>query len=177
MMAGRRLKVFAAQMGFFDTVVAAPSQAAALRAWGVRQNLFAAGDARIAQDEAAIAAALDHPGTPLRRPVGTRDPFEVDPKGRPAPPLPDSKTGAPTRTPSKAASRPARDRTDLDAAEAALRTLETQRAGEEAGLRAEAEALAARRRAAQAAASAALRAAQIRLQAARAAYRRAGGRV
>ena len=39
-MAGCKLKVSQAQFGFFDTVVAAPSQAAALRAWGVNQNLF-----------------------------------------------------------------------------------------------------------------------------------------
>ena len=44
-MAGRKLKVFQAQFGFYDTIVAAPSQAAALRAWGVNQNLFASGEA------------------------------------------------------------------------------------------------------------------------------------
>ena len=33
-MAGRKLKVFQAQFGFYDTIVAAPSQAAALRACG-----------------------------------------------------------------------------------------------------------------------------------------------
>jgi hypothetical protein len=36
-------KVFQAQFGFYDTVVAAPSQVAALRAWGIHQNLFAGG--------------------------------------------------------------------------------------------------------------------------------------
>jgi hypothetical protein len=65
--ARRRLKVFQAQIGFYDTVVATPSQAAALRAWGVRQDLFAAGQARIADDAQAIDAALAHPDTPLRR--------------------------------------------------------------------------------------------------------------
>jgi len=39
-MAGRKLKVFQAQFGFFDTVVAAPSRAAALRAWGARQKIY-----------------------------------------------------------------------------------------------------------------------------------------
>ena len=43
--AGRRLKVFQAQFGFYDTVVAASSQAAALRAWGIHQTLFANGEA------------------------------------------------------------------------------------------------------------------------------------
>jgi hypothetical protein len=56
--AARRLKVFQAQIGFFDTVVAAPSQAAALRAWGVHQDLFANGGAKAITDELALAAAL-----------------------------------------------------------------------------------------------------------------------
>ena len=33
----RKLKVFQTQFGFFDTVLAAPSQAAALRAWGTHR--------------------------------------------------------------------------------------------------------------------------------------------
>ncbi len=74
-MAGRKLKVFQAQFGFYDTVVAAPSQAAALRAWGVNQNLFASGEAKAATDEAAIAAATAHPETPLRRAVGSTEPL------------------------------------------------------------------------------------------------------
>jgi hypothetical protein len=37
-MAGCKLKVFQAQFGFYDTVVTAPSQAAALCAWGVSQG-------------------------------------------------------------------------------------------------------------------------------------------
>ena len=57
----RKLKVFQAQLGFYDTVVAAPSQAAALRAWGVHQNLFADGLARITDEEHAVEAALAQP--------------------------------------------------------------------------------------------------------------------
>jgi hypothetical protein len=45
----RKLKVFQAPFGFFDTILAAPSQAAALRAWGTHRNLFADG-ARQARD-------------------------------------------------------------------------------------------------------------------------------
>ena len=74
----RKLKVFQAQFGFFDIVLAAPSQAAALRAWGTHRNLFATGDAKVATDEAAIAAALEHPGTPLRRAVGSNEPFALE---------------------------------------------------------------------------------------------------
>ena len=57
----RRLKVYQAQFGFHDSVVAAPSQAAALRAWETHQNLFADGEARLATDENAIALALTIP--------------------------------------------------------------------------------------------------------------------
>ena len=52
-----RLKVFQARFGFHDSVVAAVSQAAALRAWGVHQNLFADGQASITNDPRAVEAA------------------------------------------------------------------------------------------------------------------------
>jgi hypothetical protein len=89
----RRLKVFQARLGFYDTVVAAASRAAALRAWGVHQNLFADGGARPADDKTAIDAALAHPETVLKRPAGSRARFEIDPAGLPkAPPGPRRKT-------------------------------------------------------------------------------------
>ena len=88
----RRLKVFQAQFGFFDTVVAAPSQAAALRAWGVNQNLFASGEAKPTTDEAAVAAATAHPETPLRRAVGSSEPFALEPTSLPAVPDGPKKT-------------------------------------------------------------------------------------
>jgi len=142
-MAGRKLKVFQAQFGFFDTVVAAPSQAAALRAWGTRQNLFPSGEARVTDDEAAVKAAIEHPETPLRRAVGSNDPFELEPTSLPkvpdAPkrPLPRATTKA--EPPKKA--KPPADRSKLDAAEAAVRDLDERRKAEEAGFRREEEAL------------------------------------
>ncbi|HTI68224.1 MAG TPA: hypothetical protein VL460_11825 [Caulobacteraceae bacterium] len=171
-----KLKVFQAQFGFFDTVVAAPSQAAALRAWGTHQNLFASGDARVTTDEAAVKAALEHPETPLRRPVGSNAPFELEPKGLPD--IPD----APKRTPApkplgKPAAKPKApaDRSKLDAAEAALRTLDERRKAEEAAFRAEEEALEERKSQAQAAYVDARKAATAAVVAARQAYRKAGG--
>ena len=95
-MAGRKLKVFQAQFGFYDTVVAAPSQAAALKAWGVNQNLFASGEAKLTTDAAAVAAAMAKPEIPLRRAVGSTDPFALEPTGLPA--VPDA--------PKKAAAKP-----------------------------------------------------------------------
>ena len=74
----RALKVYQTQIGFYDLVVAAPSQAAALRAWGIHLNMFADGSARIATDEQAITAALAQPEMPLKRGVGTNDPFSLN---------------------------------------------------------------------------------------------------
>jgi hypothetical protein len=178
--AARKLKVFQAQFGFFDTVVAAPSQAAALRAWGIHQNLFAGGEARVSTDEATVKAALAHPGTPLRRAVGSSDPFVLEPTSLPkvpdAPerPSPAKTKVAPTlKQPPKP--RPPADRSKLDAAEAALRNLDDRRKAQEAGLRAEEEALEAKRSKAQQAYVKARKAATAAVVEARQAYRAAGG--
>jgi len=176
-MAGRKLKVFQAQFGFFDTVVAAPSQAAALRAWGTRQNLFASGEARVTDDEAAVTAAIEHPETPLRRAVGSNDPFELEPTSLPkvpdAPKRP-SQTVKPKREPAKKQKPPA-DRSKLNAAEAAVRELDERRKAEEAGLRREEEALEQKKADAQAAYVEARKAATAAVVDARQAYRKAGG--
>ena len=75
----RVLKVFRAHLGFYDTAVAAPSRAAALKAWGSRQNLFREGVASETQDPQAVTAALAKPGVVLRRPVGSNAPFSENP--------------------------------------------------------------------------------------------------
>jgi colicin import membrane protein len=77
-MAGKRLKVFQAHMGFYDTVVAAPSQKAALEAWGAGQGEFAKGFARVTSEPAAVKSALAHPGQVLRRPFGSKGDFKRD---------------------------------------------------------------------------------------------------
>jgi hypothetical protein len=175
----RKLKVFQAQFGFYDTVVAAPSQAAALRAWGTHQNLFASGDARVTTDEAAVKAAIEHPETPLRRAVGSNDPFEVEPRSLPN--VPDApKRPPPAKAKAKPAStakaRPPADRSRLDAAEKALRDLDVRRKAEEADLRREEEALEDKKSKAQAAYVEARKAATSAVVEAREAYRKAGGR-
>ncbi|MFN3522557.1 MAG: hypothetical protein ACK4YQ_09930 [Phenylobacterium sp.] len=172
----RKLKVFQAQFGFYDTVIAAPSRAAAMRAWGVRQNLFADGAARETSDAAAVAAASAHPGVVLKRPVGSKAPFELDPSGLPQ--LPDPPPGAkgPRRTRAKPDKPPPPpDRSDLDAAEAALHALDERRKSEEAKLEEEQAALDARRAAAQDAYVKARTSARAAVAAARAAYRKVGG--
>jgi hypothetical protein len=70
-----KLKAFTTEQGFFELAVAAPSRAAALRAWGMKHDLFAQGLARQSQDKAIIAATLAQPGTVLRRPLGSKGAF------------------------------------------------------------------------------------------------------
>lgn len=174
----RKLKVFQAQFGFYDTVVAASSQAAALRAWGTHQNLFASGEAKLATDEAAVAAAQAHPETVLRRAVGGTGSFELEPTSLPkVPDAPKRAKAAPTAKtkPAKAALSPA-DRTALDKAEAALHDVDDARKREEADLRRRREALEQAEGEAQAAYVVARKAATAKVVEVRKAYRAAGGR-
>jgi hypothetical protein len=144
------LKVFQAHLGFFDTVVAVPSRAAALRAWGSRQNLFRDGQARPASDTNAITAALAKPGVVLRRPIGSSGPFSENPglpqiakaprksvekkkpAQKPSPRAAQPKGAVPiargARAPAQAAPppRPPVDRSALDAAEKALADLKRE---------------------------------------------------
>ncbi len=168
----RKLKVFQARIGFYDTVVAASSRTAALAAWGTHQNLFASGDAHLAADPAAIAIASDHPQTPLFRPIGSKEAFAIHPRGLPdisAPAGPGPRPSRPRTTPSAKA-----DRRELDAAEAALRALEVGRKKEEAELSDRAARLAGETAAAKARYSAARRSALLKIAAARGRFRKAG---
>jgi hypothetical protein len=122
-----RLKVFQTQLGFFDTVVAATSQTAALRAWSVYQNLFAQGRARLATDLDAIAAATHTPGRPLRRVAGTDDPFELEPRSRPSAP----ELARRGRAAAASDSRSPSDRSGIEAARAALARLDRDHKAEE----------------------------------------------
>ena len=171
----RRLKVFQTHLGFYDTVVAAPSQAAALRAWGTHQNLFADGQARVTDDPQAVEAALAHPNVSLKRAVGSSDLFALEsvslPKVPDAPRTARAKPGGKLSPPPK----PPPDRSALDAAEAALRDLDDQRKSEEAEFRRRQDELDAERKAAQAAYVERHKAAAQALLDARTAYKRAGG--
>jgi hypothetical protein len=170
----RPLKVFQAQFGFYDTIVAAPSQAAALRAWGVHQNLFADGQARVCEDAQALEAARAQPETPLRRPVGSQDPFVLQPAGLPT--VPDGPRTS--RTPAQARptpKKPPADRSSLDEAEGVLRKLNDHRKREEAKLNRRRRELEADAAAAQDVYAAARKAADATVAAARKAFREAGG--
>ena len=177
---GRKLKVFQAQVGFYDTVVAAPSQAAALRAWGIHQNLFKDSQAHIASDAQAVDAALAHPEIPLRRALGSTDPFALEPASLPT--IPDVAKGRSAAVPlGKAEPRPEppkkqpADRSALDAAEAALRNVDGERKLEEAALRQRQAELDKAREASQIAYVRARKAATGAVVEARQAYRKGGG--
>ena len=64
----RRLKVYTTRIGIHDWAVAVPNQKEALRAWDVRENLFASGAAQEVRDPAVVASALKTPGVPVTVP-------------------------------------------------------------------------------------------------------------
>jgi colicin import membrane protein len=72
----RKLKTYVTSIGFYDLAVAVPSMKAALEIWGADSNLFHQGFAKESDDADVVAATKAHPGTVLRRPVGTTGPFK-----------------------------------------------------------------------------------------------------
>lgn len=140
-------KVFEVQIGFFNVVVAVPSQVAALRALGVHQNLFASGDARVSTDPEAMRAARLQPGVPLRRAIGSNDTYQLQATSLPT--LPDSPERKPglsrVRANAPKPARPPADRRCLDAAVAALDALNGRRKDEEAKILQEEKAVATKR--------------------------------
>ena len=67
MAAAPKLKVFRTPIGFHDAYVAAPSQKAAIAAWGSGADVFARGEAELVTDPALTAAPLASPGTVVKR--------------------------------------------------------------------------------------------------------------
>ena len=70
-MAARKLKVYRATAGFYDAYVAAPSQKAAIEAWGADPQIFARGNAEVVTDPALTEEPLARPGVVVRRNRGT----------------------------------------------------------------------------------------------------------
>lgn len=184
----RRLKVFRAQFGFYDTIVAVPSQAAALRAWETRQNVFANGYAKVVTDEALVEEALAFPETVLRRPIGSEGPFQVEPTSLPeipeAPPkrtVPKSrrptapKNSAPPKVVAPPPPPPA-DRSALSEAEGVLRKLDEDYKIAKAQHQERQAALDAEKAATEDAYATARQMAMVQVKNARQAYESAGGR-
>lgn len=127
-----KLKVFRTSTGFHDAYVAAPSQKAALAAWGAEGNLFAQGLAEQVSDDASMAEALAQPGVVIKKLRGTEAEHlaalgplpnkaktrakSAAAKGRASRTLAPAKT-MPKPTPKRA---PRPNRNALNAAEAAL---------------------------------------------------------
>jgi len=144
----RKLKVFRTPIGFHDAYVAAPSQKAALEAWGSDHNLFARGEAELVEDAALTAEPLAHPGQVIKRLRGTaEEQFAALPPAKPR------KGGAADKAPGKpsarkkAVARP--DRSPLDRAEEAVAAAERRHATAIDAIAREEETLRQRRRAAE----------------------------
>jgi len=150
----RQLKVYRTPIGFHDAYVAAPSQKAALAAWGSDADLFARGVAEVVTDPALTKAPLASPGTVVRRSRGSPgDHFAALPrakaKARASPTSDAPAEAAPTRAKPPPAPRPSPrpSRAKLDAAEAALDAADRRHRDELTALRRREEALARERRA------------------------------
>ena len=138
-----RLKVFRTAIGFHDAYVAAPSRAAALRAWGAEKDLFARGAAEEVTDPDLSAEPLARPGEVIRRSRGTAaEQLAALPPKAERPP-------APPASPAVRAKPPKPDRAELDEAEAALAAAEARARRTLAEIAEREEALARERRAAE----------------------------
>ena len=116
MAAPKKLKVFRTPIGFHDAYVAAPSQKAAMEAWGSDKDLFSRGEAETVTDPALTAEPLASPGVVIKRLRGTAEEhLAALPEDAPAGKAALGKKPAPRK---KQAPRPSR--AALDAAERAL---------------------------------------------------------
>ena len=121
----QKLKVFRTPIGFHDAFVAAPSQKAALEAWGADGNLFAQGIAEQVDDPALMEEPLARPGEVIKRVRGSLD-EHVAALGKAAPkPKPKTEPAQPVvKAKAKAKLKPKPSRDALDAAEEALEKAE-----------------------------------------------------
>ena len=177
----RQLKVFSTAAGFVNAVVAAPSQKAALEAWGVRDNLFASGAATVVTDPDLIAQALAKPGEIVRVPISTDAGFLAAAKPTPASngKVPETVTTAPpkARVPKVKPPPfpPLPDRSALTRAEKVLIEAQTRQGETLAELDAERDAYEKRRAEAEEALDEAVSTAERARDAARKAFRAASG--
>src|SRR5919112_796571 len=126
MPSAKRLKVYRTPIGFHDAYVAAPSQKAALAAWGVDHNLFAKGMADVVTDPDLAKEPLAKPGTVIKRLRGTAEEqlaalVSDPPRRRQAPRKEPRGEREPKRKPPPPPKpKPRPSRSDLDRAEEAL---------------------------------------------------------
>lgn len=125
----RKLKVFRTSIGFHDAYVAAPSQKAALTAWGATANLFTRGMAEEVLDLKLAEEPLSHPGEVIRKARGTMaDHLAALPEAKPKRPKQANAEAArhPAASASKRKPKPAPppNRQQLDAATKAVEMAE-----------------------------------------------------
>jgi hypothetical protein len=127
-----KLKVYRTPIGFHDAYVAAPSQKAALEAWGSDHDLFARGVAERVEDAELSREPLEKPGTVIRRSRGTTaEQIAALPADRPkraseAPAEPATKTPKKAKRSPPPKSRPKPDRSALDEARRAIAEAEAR---------------------------------------------------
>lgn len=134
-----KLKVYRTAAGFHDAYVAAPSQKAALAAWGSEHDLFARGIAELVTDPELSAEPLASPGVVIKRSRGTTaEQIAALPARAPATAReadgPDEDRGGPRRSRVKAAPaaapkpkpKPKPSRHALEAAEEAFEACESE---------------------------------------------------
>ncbi len=114
-------------IGFHDAYVAAPSQKAALKAWGASGDLFASKMAERVDDPELMREPLAHPGEIIRRSRGTNA-EQIAALPAAAPKATRSKTrpvgsDGEKHAPKQKPERPKHPRPDRSALEAAERTL------------------------------------------------------
>ena len=120
-----KLKVFCTSVGFYDALVAAPSQKAALKAWGTSTDLFGAGRASIVDDPELQELALASPGEVVKRARGNAhdliEQMEAEEARERGASLKQAGKPAVPRPP-----KPAPDRSELDRAEHELDAAERE---------------------------------------------------
>lgn len=152
----QKLKVYRTPIGFHDAYVAAPSQKAALAAWGSDADLFARGVAELVSDPELTAAPLARPGEVIRLSRGSAaEQIAALPPGKakkPAKAKRGSSRAAATPAPSPVEKPPRRkripppDRAALDEAESAIAAAERRQARQRDALAGELESLQQKRR-------------------------------
>jgi hypothetical protein len=128
-----KLKVFRTPIGFHDAYVAAPSQKAALEAWGTGTNLFANGAAEQVTDPELTKVPLENPGQVVKVLRGTK----AEQLAALAKQKPPKRTASPKAEvlPKPAKKRPPRpSRAPLEKAQAALEKLEERQERERVAL-------------------------------------------
>lgn len=141
-----KLKVYCTPIGFHDAYVAAPSQKAALKAWGSEHDLFARGIAEQVTDPALMAEPLAHPGQVIKTLRGTAaEQIAALPPDRPKPKTRKAeKAKAPPARPKRIEPPPSRE--PLDRAGQAIAEAEDRYRDKRAEIDRQEDALARRRK-------------------------------